>query len=191
MRGRNFNYFFTRKLNFVKETHAVALFPGGFGTIDEGFEVLTLMQTGKGRIMPLVLVDRPGGNYWKTWYAFTREYLLELGLVSANDFALFKLTDDIDAAVAEIVNFYKNFVSYRWVGKRLVIRMQHALSPSTIDKINSDFADILVAGKFEQGGALPEEANEPELAENPRLIFVPAQHDYGRVRQLIDIINQA
>src|SRR5437016_6412894 len=92
----NFNYFFTRKLNFVKETHAVALFPGGFGTMDEGFEVLTLMQTGKGRIFPLVLVDRPGGTYWKTWLQFLHEHLRNFGLVSEDDFHLFKVTNNVD-----------------------------------------------------------------------------------------------
>ena len=112
----NFNYFFTRKLNFLKETHAVALFPGGFGTMDEGFEVLTLMQTGKARIIPVVLVDQPGGRYWETWFGFLGDYLLKQGLVSENDFDLFRITHDVDVAVAEILSFYKNFNSYRWVG---------------------------------------------------------------------------
>src|SRR5437879_3719866 len=115
----NFNYFFTRKLNFVKETHAVALFPGGFGTLDEGFEVLTLMQTGKARILPLVMVDAPGGNYWKTWFNFAHEYLLKVGLVDEDDFKLFIITDDVDEAIAEILKFYRNFHSYRWVGQRM------------------------------------------------------------------------
>src|SRR6476619_4186906 len=92
----NFRYFFTRKLHFVKETHAVALFPGGFGTMDEGFEVLTLMQTGKARIIPVVLVDKPGGSYWKTWYSFLGDYLLKLGLVSTDDFHLFKIVESVD-----------------------------------------------------------------------------------------------
>src|SRR3954464_9808703 len=120
----NFNYFFTRKLNFLKETHAVALFPGGFGTMDEGFEVLTLMQTGKARIIPVVMVDRPGGSYWKTWYSFLGDYLLKLGLVSTDDFHLFKIVDGVDAAVAEIATFYRVYHSYRWVGQKLVVRLQ-------------------------------------------------------------------
>jgi uncharacterized protein (TIGR00730 family) len=185
----NFNYFFTRKLNFVKETHAVALFPGGFGTMDEGFEVLTLMQTGKGRIFPLVLIDSPGGNYWKTWFAFLSEYLLKLGLVGETDFTFFKMTDSVDEAIAEIARFYKNFVSYRWVGKRMVVRMNKQLSDAAIAKMNVDFADILVQGKIEQSAALPEEKNEPELASLPRLILVPDQRQYGRLRQLIDAVN--
>jgi hypothetical protein len=185
----NFNYFFTRKLNFVKETHAVALFPGGFGTMDEGFEVLTLMQTGKGRILPLVLMDSPGGNYWKTWFAFLSEYLLKLGLVGQTDFNLFKMTDSVDDAIAEIVRFYKNFVSYRWVGKRMVVRMNHQLSAAAIKSMNSGFADILLQGQIEQTAALPEEKNEPELAPLPRLVLIPDQHHYGRIRQLIDAVN--
>ena len=185
----NFNYFFTRKLNFVKETHAVALFPGGFGTMDEGFEVLTLMQTGKGRIFPLVLIDSPGGNYWKTWFAFLSEYLLKLGLVGETDFTFFKMMDSVDAAIAEIVRFYKNFVSYRWVGKRMVVRMNRQLSDAAIAKMNVEFKDILLQGQIEQSAALPEEKNEPELALLPRLILVPDQRHYGRIRQLIDAVN--
>ena len=185
----NFNYFFTRKLNFVKETHAVALFPGGFGTMDEGFEVLTLMQTGKGRIFPLVLIDSPGGNYWKTWFAFLNEYLLKLGLVGKTDFTFFKMTDSVDEAIAEISRFYKNFISYRWVGKRMVVRMNRQLSAEAIEQMNKDFADILLQGRIEQSAALPEEKNEPELASKPRLILVPDQRCYGRIRQLIDAVN--
>src|SRR6266566_3863631 len=118
-----FNYFFTRKLNFLKETHAVALFPGGFGTMDEGFECLTLMQTGKARIIPIVLVDKPGGAYWKTWTEFLHRHLLEQGLVSPDDFHLFRTTDNLEEAISEILQFYKNFHSYRWVGSEMVIRL--------------------------------------------------------------------
>src|SRR5204863_1243462 len=110
----NFNYFFTRKLNFVKETHAFALFPGGFGTMDETFEVLTLMQTGKARIIPVVLLDRPGGTYWETWRRFLTDHLFKLGLVSDDDFHMFKIADDVEEAVAEILQFYKVYSSVRW-----------------------------------------------------------------------------
>ncbi|MEA3188033.1 MAG: hypothetical protein QOD99_1863 [Chthoniobacter sp.] len=186
----NFNYFFTRKLNFVKETHAVALFPGGFGTLDEGFEVLTLMQTGKARIIPLVLVDRPGGSYWQTWLQFLHDHLLNFGLVSETDFALFKVVGGVDEAVAEILQFYKNFVSYRWVGKKMVVRMQQILSDDAITSLNNRFADMLIEGRIEQGPALPEEKNEPELAQFPRLILTPHQYNFGRLRQLIDAVNE-
>ena len=186
-----FKYFFTRKLNFLKETDAVALFPGGFGTMDEGFEVLTLMQTGKARILPVVMVDKPGGRYWETWLRFLREDLLQLGLISADDFHLFKMTHSVDDAIAEIVQFYRTFRSYRWVGQRLVIRIGKRLAPSAVAQLNSGFADILVGGEIVQAAALPEERNEPELAALPRLVLLPKRKNFGRIRQLIDAINAA
>lgn len=187
----NFNYFFTRKLNFVKETHAVALFPGGFGTLDEGFEVLTLMQTGKGRILPLVLVDKPGGAYWETWHHFLCEHLLKIGLVSEDDFHFFKIARSVDEAVGEIVKFYKNFVSYRWVGSLLVIRLRNPLTAQAVAELNSRFADALVKGEIVRSAALPEEQNEPELAALPRLVFAARRTNFGRLRQLIDAVNEA
>ncbi len=187
----NFNYFFTRKLSFLKESHAVALFPGGFGTMDEGFEVLTLMQTGKARILPVVLVDKPGGRYWETWFSFLGEYLLKLGLVSADDFHLFKIAHNVEHAVAEIEHFYKNFRSYRWVGSRMVIRMNQRLADSAVKQIKADFVDILNGSDVVQSSALPEEQNEPELADLPRLIFAPHRKNFGRLRQLIDAINNS
>jgi hypothetical protein len=187
----NFNYFFTRKLNFVKETHAVALFPGGFGTMDEGFELLTLMQTGKARIIPVVLVDKPGGTYWRTWNAFLAEYLHKLGLISAHDFDFFTITDSVDAAVEEIVRFYRNFRSYRWVGPRLVIRLAQKLAPAGLEKLNASFEDVCIGCDIEQSSALPEEQNEPEILSLPRLVLTPNRSNFGRLRQLIDAINDA
>jgi len=187
----NFNYFFTRKLNFLKETHAVALFPGGFGTMDEGFEVLTLMQTGKARILPVVFVDAPGGSYWNTWVHFLREHLLRAGLVSEDDFNFFKITDRVEDAVEEILQFYKNFHSYRWVGKTFVIRMLHPLTPEALRDLNEEFEDILLKPSIEQGEALPEEGNEPEIVGFPRLIFTPHIDSFGRLRELIDAVNQS
>ncbi len=185
----NFNYFFTRKLNFVKETHAVALFPGGFGTMDEGFEVLTLMQTGKARILPVVLVDKPGGRYWETWFAFLGDYLLKLGLVSKDDFHLFKVAHDVEGAVAEIEQFYRVFRSYRWVGRRLVFRLEKKLTDAAVGTLNEQFADLLGGTTFSQSAALPEEHNEPELADLPRLVFTPCRKNFGRFRLIIDTIN--
>ena len=187
----NFNYFFTRKLNFLKETHAVALFPGGFGTMDEGFEVLTLMQTGKARILPVVMVDKPGGRYWETWLRFLRDDLLALGLISPDDFHLFKMTHSVDDAIAEIAQFYRTFRSYRWVGQRLVIRIGKRLAPAAVAQLNTGFADILVGGEIVQTTALPEEHNEPEIAALPRLVLAPKRKNFGRIRQLIDAINAA
>jgi len=187
----NFNYFFTRKLNFMKETHAVALFPGGFGTMDEGFEVLTLMQTGKARIIPVVMVDRPGATYWETWLRFLREDLLQPGLISPDDLHLFKMTHSVDEAIAEIVQFYRNYHSYRWVGQRIVFRLQKKLTTAAVEQLNTDFADILADGHIVQGAPLSEEKNEPEIAELPRLILAPHRRNFGRFRKLIDEINLA
>ncbi len=149
----NFNYFFTRKLNFVKETHAFALFPGGFGTMDEGFEVLTLMQTGKARIIPVVLLDRPGGTYWETWLKFLTEHLFKFGYVGAEDFHLFKIVPNANEAVAEILHFYSVYQSSRWVGEQLVIRLARKLSTEAVAELNATFADLVRTGEIVQGNA--------------------------------------
>jgi uncharacterized protein (TIGR00730 family) len=185
----NFNYFFTRKLNFMKESHAIALFPGGFGTMDEGFEALTLLQTGKAKPIPLVLVDRPDGHYWRTWYDFSRDHLLKLGLISEEDFYLFRITTDIEAAVTEVLNFYQVYQSSRYVGQQMIIRLAHRLTAESLSKINDAFADLLRTGRFVQGTALRQERNEPEIAHLPRLIFTPHLRNFGRLRLLIDHIN--
>src|SRR5713101_7865695 len=130
----NFNYFFTRKLNFVKETHAFALFPGGFGTMDEGFEVLTLMQTGKALIIPVVLLDRPNGSYWEMWMRFLTDHLLKLDLISKEDFNFIKIAHNVEEAVEEILLFYKNYVSSRWVGSQLVFRICKSLTDKAVTK---------------------------------------------------------
>jgi uncharacterized protein (TIGR00730 family) len=185
----DFNYFFTRKLNFVKETHAFALFPGGLGTMDEGFEVLTLMQTGKARIIPMVLLDRPGGTYWQTWVAFLKEHLFKFGYISADDFHFFKIVPNVEGAVAEIVGFYRVYQSARWVGPQLVIRLAQKLSAGAIAKLNGEFADLLQSGEIVQGKALRVEKNEPTIWDLPRLILTPHRRSFGRFRQLIDAIN--
>ena len=159
--------------------------------MDEAFESLTLMQTGKARIIPVVLVDKPGGRYWETWFAFLSDHLLKLGLVSTEDFHLFKMTHSVDAAIAEIVQFYKHFRNYRWVGQRLVIRLKMRLAPAAVAQLNADFTDILNGNEIVQTSALPEEQNEPEIADLPRLVFTPKRKNFGRLRQLIDAINLA
>jgi hypothetical protein len=186
-----FNYFFARKLNFVKETHAIALFPGGFGTMDEGFEVLTLMQTGKARLFPLVLVDKAGGTYWQTWLDFLRNHLLKLRLISPDDFNLLHHCESVECAVEHIVRFYHNFHSYRWVGGRLVMRLQRPLTQKQIERMDTEFNDVLASGKFVQGSALPEESGEPDIAHMPRLIFQPHRRNFGRLRKVIDSVNEA
>ena len=185
----NLNYFFTRKLNFVKEAHAFALFPGGFGTLDETFEVLTLMQTGKARLIPVVLLDRPRGSYWETWMKFLTGRLLTLGFISPEDFSFFKIVHNVNEAVAEILQFYKIYHSARWVGEKLVIRVCHRLSKKAVIDLNKEFRDIVRSGEIVQSGALRQEKNEPEIWNLPRLILTPYRRSFGRFRQLIDAIN--
>ena len=185
----NFNYFFTRKLNFVKETHAFALFPGGFGTMDEAFEVLTLMQTGKARIIPVVLLEQPGGSYWQTWLRFLTEHLQRFGFISPDDFTFFKRVESVDDAIAEIVSFYRVYHSFRWVGEQMVIRLTKRLLPRTISELNRQFADVVRKGEIVQGSALRQEKNEPGIWDLPRLILTPHRRNFGRFRQLIDALN--
>src|SRR6266550_5144953 len=176
----NLNYFFTRKLNFVKEAHAFALFPGGFGTMDEGFEVLTLMQTGKARIIPMVFVDRPDGSYWETWMKFLTDHLCKFGYIGPEDFHFFKIVPNVAEAVREIVNFYSVYQSSRWVGEQLVVRLSKKLSSGALAELNKNFSDILRTGSIVQGSALRQEKNEPEIWELPRLIFTPHRRSFGR-----------
>lgn len=187
-----FNYFFTRKLAFVKEADAVALFPGGFGTMDEGFEVLTLMQTGKAQVLPIVLVDAPGGTYWKSFVQFIREHLLRRKLISEDDLKLFRLCQTVDEAVEEVTTFYRVFHSYRFVGQDLVVRLKTPLSEEFVAELNRDFADLLQPkSHFRLSEALPDEANEEHLLGFQRLIFRMHRGRNGRLRELIDRINQA
>lgn len=183
-------YFFTRKLMFVKESDAVAHFAGGFGTQDECFEVLTLVQTGKSHLFPIVMVDEPGGDYWKRWYAYIQDVLLARKLISPADLALFKVTDSVDDAVAQILGFYRVYHSMRYVGSNLVLRLQHKLAEPLMEQIRKDFVDILHSGTFEQTGALPQEANDVNLASLTRLVFHFDRRSLGRLRMLIDLINQ-
>lgn len=187
----NFNYFFTRKLNFVKETDAFVLFPGGFGTQDEGFECLTLMQTGKSKITPLVLLDTPEGRYWETWEFFVKNDLLRMKLISPTDFHLFKVTHDCDEAVAHVLQFYKVFESYRWVREKMVIRIKRPLADDSVAALNDQFKGILISGCIEQTGPLPEESEDASIAHLPRLVLTPKKTDFGMLRLLIDTINKS
>ncbi len=184
----NMNYFFTRKLMFVKECDAVVCLPGGFGTLDEAFEVLTLVQTGKRDIFPIVFLDPPGGTYWRVLDDFIRQALHGGKMISPEDFALYLVTDSIEEAVAEIERFYKVYHSMRYVRNRLVIRTRTPLAESLLSGIQTEFADILSAGRFEVREALPEE-DEPEIHDLPRLVFTFNRRNLGRLRMLIDCIN--
>ena len=183
-------YFFTRKLLFLKESDAIVLFHGGFGTQDEAFETLTLLQTGKTRMIPLVLVDKPGDDYWTLWREFVEKNLLSHKLICPDDISLFRITDSVSRAVEEIQRFYKVFHSSRYVGKRLVFRLKRPLSHEELERLNSDFKDLLSKGVFSQKGALPEENDEPELAHLSRLVFNFNNRNFGRLRLLIDHLNR-
>jgi len=185
----DFNFFFTRKLSFVKESDAVAAFPGGFGTMDEIFETLTLIQTGKTRIYPLVLVDAKGGTYWKFWRQFIDEHLSRLGMISDSDFSLFKVTDDIDEAVEEVSRFYSNFHSYRYIGDKIVIRLQKEPSEALLKLLHKNFSDVLKSGGFAKSKPLPAEEDEPQLDTLHRLVFRHQHRNFGRLRELIDTLN--
>jgi hypothetical protein len=187
----NFNYFFTRKLNFAKETHAVVLLPGGFGTHDEGFEVLTLLQTGKMPIIPIVMLDRPNGHYWEMWRRFIDNDLLDRGLISPTDFHLFHITHDPDEARRVITQFYRNFHSYRWVRQRMVIRIQKKLTTAALADLNKRFDSLFAVDAIVQTGALPEERDEQAVAKLPRLVLTPHKRDFGAIRVFLDAINEA
>jgi len=185
-----FKYFFTRKLIFIRHSDAIVLFPGGFGTLDEGYEVLTLMQTGKSQLMPLVLVDRPGGTYWKTWDRNVREHLLRDKLISPEDLNLYQITNSADAAVNVITRFYRNFHSSRFVKDLLVIRLKTAPSATAIAALNKDFADIINGSPIGSINPTPEEIEDQDHLDLARIAFGFNRRDYGRLRQLIDELNE-
>jgi uncharacterized protein (TIGR00730 family) len=184
-----FKYFFTRKLIFIRHSDAIVLFPGGFGTMDEGYEALTLMQTGKSQLMPLILIDRPGGTYWKTWDKHIREHLLRDQLISPDDLNLYRITDNADEAVKIITRFYRNFHSSRFVKDLFVIRLKHAPTDSAIEAMNEDFADIVVGAPIQKIQATPEEVEDGDNVPLPRIAFGFNRRDYGRLRQLYDVLN--
>ena len=184
-----FKYFFTRKLIFIRHSDAIALFPGGFGTMDEGYEALTLMQTGKSQLMPLVLMDRPGGTYWKTWDKHVREHLLRDALISPDDLHLYQITDNTDEAVKIITRFYRNFHSTRFVNELFVIRLKHAPSDTAIAALNEDFTDIIIGQPVHRVEASPEEREDEDHVDLPRIAFEFNRRDYGRLRQLVDVLN--
>ena len=184
-----FKYFFTRKLVFQKEANAIALFPGGFGTHDEGFEILTLAQTGKSDPQPIVCLQAPGCDYWDDWYNFVTRQLLNRHLINPEDLSLFKITTSVDDAIDEIRRFYRRFHSIRYVGRLLAIRLKTGISPEQVAGLHDTFGDLLSEGTFELRGPLPEELDEPDLRELPRLAFTSNRRSASRLRQLIDHLN--
>lgn len=184
-----FKYFFTRKLTFIRHSDAIVLFPGGFGTMDEGYEAITLMQTGKSQLMPLVLVDKPGGTYWKTWDKNIREHLLRDGLISPDDLNLYHITDNADEAVKVVARFYRNFHSTRFVKDLFIIRLKHAPTDTALEAINEDFGEINNGSAIKRIEPTPEEREDNDQLGLQRIAFEFNRRDYGRLRQLVDVLN--
>ncbi len=184
----NFRYFFTRKLMFMKEASSVVLFPGGFGTQDEGFEALTLIQTGKAPLVPIVMLEQPGGTYWPQWRSYVAAELLRCGMINDQDMYLFRITDDADVAAREVLQYYRVYHSMRYVGDDLILRLQRRLSDATLERLNSEFGCILAAGRIEQTSILPAEAGE--LPALPRLVLRFDRKSCGLLRRCIDAINR-
>jgi uncharacterized protein (TIGR00730 family) len=185
----HFKYFFTRKLFLLKESDAVALFPGGFGTQDEAFECMTLSQTGKFGPVPVVLIDEPGGNYWRSWSEYINQQLVQKGLVNPEDPSLYTVTDNLEVACQAITRFYQVYHSSRYVGDQLVIRLTQDLSDVEVEQLNANFSDLLVQGRIEKSQALPQEGQD-ETVDLPRLVLYFNQRDLGRLYQMIAMINQ-
>ena len=185
-----YKYFFTRKVAFLKEAHAVVLFPGGLGTQDEAMETLTLLQTGKHAPMPVILVDAPGGEYWRRWQAFIQSGPLARKYISADDLALFSYTESVASALAEIERFYRRYHSIRYVDGDLVMRLQGPLSAEGVADLQARFADMLTpGGAIRPTAALPAEQDEPDILDLPRLKIDFNKKNFGRLRQFIDHLN--
>jgi uncharacterized protein (TIGR00730 family) len=183
-------YFFTRKLMFVKECDAVVCLPGGFGTLDEAMEVITLLQTGKRDMIPVVLLDPPGGQYWPALTDFIDNQLLKGRMISPEDLNLYKVTDDFKVARDEVLQFFRVYHSMRYVKQDLVFRLQEPLHPLLLEAINREFVDLVSDGGFQQREALPLERDETDIAHFPRLVFRFNRRNLGHLRLLIDAINR-
>jgi len=184
-----YRYFFNRKVAFVKEADAVAVFPGGFGTLDEAMEVFTLVQTGKTSPKPLILVDDSGG-YWERFFEFVKESLLVKGFISGEDFSLFTITKSVDEAISVIDTFYRVYHSIRFIENRMVIRLNKRLTPEQIGILADEFSEMLTNGDgIRCCEPFPEEHDEPDLAELPRISLLFDHHHYGLLTAFINRIN--
>jgi uncharacterized protein (TIGR00730 family) len=181
-----FRYFFTRKLMFAMGADAMAVFPGGFGTMDECFELLTLMQTGKSGLIPVVLVSPPGSDYWKAFQTYLDDHFVGNGWIDEQDMSLFRVFSDVEAAAAHVEHFYHNYQGSRFVGDLFVIRMRRVLTEAELSELNFIFSALCVEGGIEQGGSLPGEDEFPDL---PRLFFRFNRRHYSILRMLIDTLN--
>ena len=185
----NFRYFFTRKLAFMKESHGFVLLPGGFGTMDEAFELLTLVQTGKSHPAPIVLLEVPGGTYWASWRDFVEKELEGRGLISPDDLGLVRVTDDVTDVVDEIEGFYSNYHSLRFVDRALVLRLRKLPSEEQLERLNEEFADIVTQGRIEVAQPSPAEIADHDHVELPRLRLRFDRTHWARLRRLIDALN--
>lgn len=181
-----FRYFFTRKLCFVSQADALVLLPGGYGTLDEAFEVLTLVQTGKSAMIPIVMVEPPGNDYFERLDAYIKDVLLAQKLISPADLNLYHIFHDPREAVQHVLDFYRNYHSMRYVDDQLVVRIHQTLTDKQLGELNAEFADLIADGAIEQGDALAEETTAVHL---PRLVFTYTRRDYGRLRRFVDRIN--
>jgi uncharacterized protein (TIGR00730 family) len=186
----NFKYFFTRKLIFIKETDATALFPGGFGTHDEGFEMLTLIQTGKSRPRPVVLMEPEGSTYWEAWKRYVADHLLKNAYIEKEDFKLFHISKTVDEAIRYIDDFYKVYHSIRYVSGLTVIRLKKEISARMIEVLNRDFKDILTGGKIKFSPPTDKEVQEGEHLDLTRIAMNFNMRDYGRLFEMIHVINK-
>jgi len=186
----NFKYFFTRKVGFIKESHAFALFPGGFGTMDETFELLTLTQTGKSDLHPIVLLESEGTGYWETFNQFVREDLLGKGLIGPDDLSIYKTTSSVKDAADEICHFYANYQSQRYVDGRLIIRLHQAPNLGQLERLNNDFADIVTSGIIEVIEPTPVEVKDNDSLDASRVALHFSRRSYGRLRQFVDALNE-
>jgi len=190
-RSINYKYFFNRKVAFLKEADAVVLFPGGFGTMDEAMETLTLVQTGKRNPLPVIMIDPAGQNYWATWVAFLRTQMEQAGYIHRDDLDLFERSSSVEAAVAHITRFYRRYHSLRHVGSKLVVRLKAPLAEEDLDALREGFGDMLLpGGAIVQAGPLPQEADEPQLLELTRLIIDFNRSRFARLKALIDALNE-
>ncbi|MGH9071041.1 MAG: TIGR00730 family Rossman fold protein [Acidimicrobiales bacterium] len=182
-------YFFTRKLMLMKESDGYVVLPGGFGTLDEAFELLTLLQTGKAEPAPIVLLDVPGGTYWQGWQRFVTEEVIARGLVSVEDAALYRITDDVSEAASEMLGFYRNYHSRRFVGAKLVVRLRAAPTAEELAALNRSFGDLCASGDIHPVAPLAAERGEHDRLDLPRIALCLDQVKQGRLRMFIDAIN--
>jgi uncharacterized protein (TIGR00730 family) len=185
----NFRYFFTRKLTFMKESDAFVLLPGGFGTLDEAFELLTLMQTGKTYLAPIILLDPPGSTYWERWTAFVRDELASSGLISPHDLDLVVVTSDVEEAVRVMTDFYRTYHSMRFVGRRLVLRLHRVIPDDELADLNEEFADIVESGNIERSDPTPSEVEDDDQLHLHRLAFRFDRASYSRLHRMVNRLN--